>query len=77
MDARVQYNTRGVCHSLEPRSLGCADKELGAVRVLATVGHGKDTRSSVSQTKVLVRKLVAVDGLATCVVDRQNMKCDE
>jgi hypothetical protein len=41
------------------------DEELGAVGVLAGVGHGEEERAVVLEGKVLVGELLTVDGLAT------------
>jgi len=54
--------------AVQPAGLGGADKELGAVSVGTSVGHGKDTWTSVCQLEVLVLELVTVDGLATSTV---------
>lgn len=48
-----------------PGSLDCADEELGAVGVWSGVGHRQNPGPGVLQDKVLVFKLVAVDGLPT------------
>jgi len=54
--------------AVQPAGLGGADKELGAVGVGSSVGHGQDTCTGVLQAKVLVLELVAIDGLATSSV---------
>jgi len=54
--------------AVQPAGLGGADKELGAVSVGTSVGHGKDTWTSVCKLEVLVLELVTVDGLATSTV---------
>jgi len=41
------------------------DEELTAIRVLAGVGHAENTLLAVLQLEVLIRELVAIDGLAT------------
>jgi len=51
--------------TIEPLGLDGAQKELGSVGVGTSVGHGKDTRSSVLELEVLISELVSVDGLAT------------
>lgn len=54
--------------AVQPRGLDGGDEELGAVRVLARVGHGQQTGASVLQLKVLVLELLAVDRLAAHAV---------
>jgi hypothetical protein len=54
--------------SVEPVGLGGTQKELRAVGVGSSVRHGKDTGTSVLQLKVLVSKLVSVDGLSTSTI---------
>jgi len=49
--------------AIQPTGRGRAQKELRAVGVRPSVRHGQNTRTSVLQYKVLVFKLVAVDGL--------------
>ena len=49
---------------IQPRGLDSGDEELRSVGVLAGVGHGQPASSDVLQSEVLVRKLVAVDGLS-------------
>ena len=56
--------------AVQPRGLGCADEELGAVGVGTSVGHGQDTGASVLQGEVLIGKLLTVDGLATSALKR-------
>jgi len=54
--------------AIEPGSRYGGDKELGSVRIRASVGHGQKARFIVPQGKVLVRESLAVDGLATRAV---------
>jgi hypothetical protein len=42
---------------------------LGAVGVLASIGHGKKEGLGVLQLEVLVGELLSVDGLATGTLD--------
>ena len=49
---------------IQPRGLDSGDEELRSVGVLAGISHGQPTCSDVLQSEVLVRKLVAVDGLS-------------
>jgi len=51
--------------AIEPAGLVEEDEELGAVCVLAVVGHGHHSGGAVAQDEVLVDELVAVDA-ATC-----------
>jgi len=51
--------------AIQPRSLGRCDEELGPVRVRPRVGHGHDSRSSMGQLEVFIRKLLTVNGLAS------------
>lgn len=54
--------------TIEPGSDDGGDEELGAVRVLAGVRHRQETGASVLHLEVLIRELLAVDGLATSAV---------
>lgn len=54
--------------AIEPGSLDGSDEELRAVSVGAGVGHGQETRTSVLVDKVLVGKLLAIDGFATSAI---------
>ena len=51
--------------AIEPAGDDGGDEELGAVGVLAAVGHAQETLAGVLELEVLVRELGAVDGLAT------------
>ena len=53
--------------SIEPVALDGGDEKLGAVGVLAGVGHGQQVWLVVLERKVLVGKLLAVDGLTACI----------
>lgn len=50
--------------AIEPAGDDGGDEELGAVGVLAAVGHAQKTLAGVLELEVLVRELGAVDGLA-------------
>ena len=50
--------------AIEPAGDDGGDEELGAVGVLAAVGHAQETLASVLELEVLIRELGAVDGLA-------------
>jgi hypothetical protein len=50
--------------AIEPRGFGTGQKELGFIRVRATIGHGEDAGAAVLQGKVLVHELSPVDGLS-------------
>ena len=54
--------------AVEPVGDDGGDEELRAVGVLSGVSHRKETRAVVLPDKVLVLKLLAVDGLATSAV---------
>jgi len=54
--------------AIEPAGDDGGDEELGAVGVLAGVGHGEQARLSMRQLEVLIRELLAVDGLATSAI---------
>lgn len=49
--------------TIEPGRLDGADEKLGTVGVGASVGHGEDALAGVLELEVLVRELLAVDGL--------------
>ena len=49
--------------SVQPGSLDGGDEELGAVGVLAGVGHAQPALAVVLQLEVLVREAVSVDAL--------------
>lgn len=51
--------------SIEPLSLCGADKELGAVRVGPSIGHGENPWPGMLESKVLISKLLPVNRLAT------------
>ena len=51
--------------SIQPRSIGRAQKELRTVGVRTGVGHGQTSGPSVSELEVLIRELVSIDGLST------------
>lgn len=50
--------------AVQPWSLDCGNKELGAVGVFASVGHAEPTRAVVLQLEVLVWEAVSIDTLA-------------
>jgi len=54
--------------AIKPAGLGSADKELGAIGVGSSVGHGEGANINVLQGEVLILELVAVDRLATSAV---------
>lgn len=49
--------------AVQPRGDDGGDEELGSVGVGSSIGHGEEEWSVVSELEVLVRELVAVDGL--------------
>lgn len=49
--------------AIQPRRLHRGDEELGAVGVLAGVGHAHPAGAVVLQLEVLVREAVSVDAL--------------
>lgn len=51
--------------AIEPRSISSAQKELRAISVRSGVGHGENSWASVLEPEVLIRELVAIDGLST------------
>mmetsp|Transcript_68676 Transcript_68676/g.204355 ORF Transcript_68676/g.204355 Transcript_68676/m.204355 type:complete len:200 (+) Transcript_68676:146-745(+) len=54
--------------AIQPARLHGAEEELGAVGVGPRVRHGEDAWARVLEGEVLIRKLVAVDGLAARAV---------
>ena len=54
--------------SVKPAGLSSAEEELTSVGVGSGIGHGQDTRPGVLQLKVLIGKLVSVDGLSSGTV---------
>lgn len=59
---------KGHVFEVQVLSLLQCDEELGVVGVSATVSHGQQPRARVAHVKVLVLKLVPVDGLPSCPV---------
>lgn len=57
--------SKNIKQSSLPASLGGANEELRAVGVGSSVGHGQNSLSLVLQGEVLIRKLIAIDGLPT------------
>jgi len=54
--------------SVKPRAGNGGNEELGAVGVLAGVGHGEEERLGVLELEVLIGELLAIDGLSTSSV---------
>lgn len=54
--------------AIQPGRLSSAQEELAPIGVGPGIGHGQNTRARVLQGKVLVRKLLAPDGLASSAV---------
>ena len=54
--------------AVEMRGGAKAEEELGAVGVLASVGHGKDTTTLMLVDEVLVSELLSIDGLTAGAV---------
>merc|ERR1719166_552373 len=54
--------------AVKPRSLFYRDEELGAIGVLASVGHGQPAGAIVLQFEVLIGKLLSVNGAAASAV---------
>jgi len=54
--------------AIEPVGFDSADKELGAIGILASVSHGEDTGASVAELEVLILEAVTIDRLATSAV---------
>jgi hypothetical protein len=50
--------------AIEPCGGNGGDEELGAVGVFAAVGHAEKALARVLELEVLIRELVAIDGLA-------------
>uniref|UniRef100_A0A0E9X487 Uncharacterized protein n=1 Tax=Anguilla anguilla TaxID=7936 RepID=A0A0E9X487_ANGAN len=50
--------------TVQPFGVCCADEELGTIGVGPSIGHGEGAKPSMLQSEVLIRKLVAIDGLA-------------
>jgi hypothetical protein len=51
--------------AVQPGGDNSGNEELGAVGILASVGHGQKTRLGVLDFEVLISELLAVNGLAT------------
>jgi len=54
--------------AIKPAGLSSADKELGAIGVRASVGHGEGADINVLQGEVLILEFVAIDRLATSTI---------
>jgi hypothetical protein len=54
--------------TIQPLSLDGGDEELGTVGTGTSVSHGQETGTGVLEGKVLISKLVTVDGLTTGTV---------
>ena len=59
--------------SVEPRGLDGRKEELGAVGVLASVGHREPASAVVLELEVLVSELFAVDRFAACSVSSSEV----
>jgi len=59
--------------AIQPGGDDGGDEELGAVGVGICVGHGQQSRFGVSSLKVLIRKLLAVDGLAAGAISTSEV----
>ena len=66
---KPELRTEDDVRVIEPRGDDGGDEELGAVGVLASVGHGKKEGLGVLQREVLVGELLTVDGLATSALE--------
>ncbi len=49
--------------AVQPRGGNCAKEELAAIGVGTSIGHAENTRASVLELEVLIRKLLAIDRL--------------
>ena len=54
--------------AVKPWALDSSYKKLATIRVRSSIGHRKQTRSSVGDLEVLVLELVPIDGLASGTV---------
>lgn len=57
----LEHFSKDNMSAIKPSSLLGGEEKLGAVGILASVGHGEPPRAVVRQLEVLVSKLVAVD----------------
>ena len=67
IDSLKNFSENGVS-SIKPWGLLEGDEELRSVSVWSSVGHGKSSRSLVSQSEVFISKLFSVDGFASSSV---------
>jgi len=58
---------------VQPLSLSGAEEKLGPVGVGSSVGHGKNSRSSVFQSEVLILELVAIDRLSSGAISSSEV----
>lgn len=54
--------------AIQPGSVSRANEELAAIGVRARIGHGHGSEAAMLELEVLIRELVAVDGLAARAV---------
>ena len=58
---------------IEPAGHDGGNEELGAVGVLASVGHAQQTLLGVLQLEVLIGELLAVDGFPACAISSSEV----
>lgn len=63
--------------AIEPSSLNSTKEKLTSIGVWASIGHTKNTRTSVLQDEVLISKFGAVDTFSTSSITTFTVEAQE